>query len=120
MNFIRPAGILLATAFLTLSTNLLAGDSKDGSFELIIDDVTAATEGATLILGRIESGTVAVGDTVCVPVYGQDTPISTPVDAINHETMKVESAEKGWRVELFVKGVETDKVKGDGRVTSDC
>jgi len=120
MKVIRIANIALATAFLALGSPLMADEHGDGSFELIIQDVTAATNDGTLILGRIKSGNLSVGDTVCVKVYGQDAPVATPVVALNHETMKVDKAEKGWRVEVFVQGLDSSKVSNDGKLTSDC
>lgn len=120
MKFIRPAGMALATVLLACASPLAADEASDESFELIITDVTPANDNATLILGRIKTGSVSVGDDVCVPVFGQDAPSKVAVEALNHETMKVETAEKGWRVEVFVKGVETSKVNNDGKLTSDC
>lgn len=106
-------------AAIVISTSTYAKDSDDGAFKLFINDAQTVEDGGTAILGRVDAGSVSVGDTVCVPLNTGDS-VSQTVAAIEEFSKKLETATKGKMVKILVIGVNSDDVATDHYLNSDC
>ena len=114
-SFYQIAGTL---ATLVCSLSISAQVSADEGFSMKIMDVFAITGRGTVLTGQIATGSIVVGDPVCIPLTSGETA-ARKVDGIEMFRKILESAEKGQMVGLLV---EVDKklvVKG-AVMHSDC
>lgn len=111
----RISGILGLLLF-----SLPFGDraGADDGFSMKIMDAFAITGRGTVLTGQVASGSLAVGDTVCVPL--QDGGIAArTVDGIEMFRKLLERAEKGQMVGILVQVDNKQVAKGD-LLHSDC
>ena len=82
-------------------------------FRLTVDDVFVIRNRGTVLTGRVEAGTLHVGDTVQIN-GGQDVT----VEAIEKFRKKLDAATPGETVGLLVTGVDKGQVNRGDVVTS--
>lgn len=109
----------LLVAALAIPGTLAAKESDDGGFKLFIRDAQGVVGGGTEIFGRITSGSVSVGDTVCVPLNSGETE-ARKVEDIVEFSKKLETAEKGKSVHIVVSDVSPDDVRNDHYLDTAC
>lgn len=89
----------LVLAIFTMSISARAG--ADDEFSMKIMDVFNITDRGTVLTGKVDTGFVVVGDSVCVPLTNGETAART-IDGIEMFRKLVERAEKGQWVGLMV------------------
>jgi len=90
----------------------------DDEFSMKIMDVFSITGRGTVLTGQVAAGSLAVGDTVCVPL--QDGEIAArSVDGIEMFRKLLERAEKGQMVGILVQ-VDNKRVEKGAMLHSDC
>ncbi|MBN1584114.1 MAG: hypothetical protein JXA89_25615 [Anaerolineae bacterium] len=82
---------------------------SDLSFRLTVEDVFSIRGMGTVVTGRVDSGTLHVGDTV--EIVGQSTRQKTTVDRIEMFRKQVDQAETGDMVGVFLQGIERGQVQ---------
>lgn len=83
--------------------------STDPTFHMTVTEVFAITGLGTVAAGRIELGTIKVGDQVWL--RGADKPIKTGVAFIQAGPKGAKSANAGDTVGLVLRGVPVDRVQ---------
>ena len=85
---------------------------SDLSFRLTVEDVFSIRGLGTVVTGRVDSGTLHVGDTV--EIVGQSTRQKTTVARIEMFRKQVDQATVGDIVGVILQGIERDQVqRGD-------
>jgi translation elongation factor EF-Tu-like GTPase len=74
-------------------------------FRMTIEDVFAIRNRGTVATGRVESGTLRVGDTVQI-----DGTLEARVDAIEAFRKSIEAANVGDNIGVLLKGVEKSQL----------
>ena len=111
----RTAGMLALLLF-NLSFSAQAG--ADDGFSMKIMDAFAITGRGTVLTGQVATGSLEVGDTVCVPLQDGETAAQT-VDGIEMFRKLLERAEKGQMVGILVQ-VDNKLVEKGALLHSDC
>jgi elongation factor Tu len=84
----------------------------DSAFRMTIEDVFSIRGRGTVVTGRIEQGTISVGDTVQLERPGFSTTVV--VDGVETFRRSVKGAQAGDNVGLLLRDVSKDEVqKGD-------
>jgi translation elongation factor EF-Tu-like GTPase len=84
-----------------------------GSFGLTIEDVFSITGRGTVVTGRVQTGTVTVGEQVLISRAGQPL-VQVEVTGVEMFRKIVRTASAGDNVGLLLRGVERDQVaRGD-------
>lgn len=84
-----------------------------GSFGLTVEDVFSITGRGTLVTGRVQTGTVSVGEQVMLSRHGQPL-LQVEVTGVEMFRKTVRTAKAGDNVGLLLRGVKRDQVrKGD-------
>jgi len=85
---------------------------RDPSFQMTVQDVFAIRGRGTVVTGRIERGTVRVGDGV--EVSRQNGALKTLVTAVERFHKQLDEARAGDYVGVFLRDVDKDDVhRGD-------
>jgi translation elongation factor EF-Tu-like GTPase len=84
---------------------ILTGGSIGGTFRFTVEDVFVITGRGTVVTGRVEVGTVSVGD-VLEWVHPDGTARSTTVSAIEAFRKKLDTAGVGEMIGLLLRDVE--------------
>lgn len=111
----RVTGVLILLLF-NLPFGAQAG--ADDDFSMKIMDAFAITGRGTVLTGQVASGSLEVGDTVCVPMQNGETAAQT-VDGIEMFRKLLERAEKGQMVGILVQ-VDNKLVEKGAMLHSDC
>ena len=93
--------------------------SAADDLSMLIMDAFTITDRGTVLTGQIKSGSVSVGDTVCVPLTNGDTA-ARKVDSIDVSRETVERAEEGQNVAVLVQLIDKDLVEEEALLHSDC
>jgi len=96
----------------------VAADTKEGAFSMIIMDVISFTGPGTMLTGQVKSGSLVVGDTICIPLKNGKTAART-VDSVNRGSKLLERAEKGQIVGVNVL-IDEKLVKKGALLHSNC
>ena len=83
--------------------------STDPTFRLVVADVFAISGLGTVAAGRIELGTINVGDQVWL--HGSDGAVKTGIAFIQSGAKGVKTATVGDAVGLVLRGLSPDRVK---------
>jgi translation elongation factor EF-Tu-like GTPase len=84
-----------------------------GSFGLTVEDVFSITGRGTVVTGRVQTGTVTVGEQVLISRAGQPL-VQVEVTGVEMFRKIVRTASAGDNVGLLLRGVERDQVaRGD-------
>ncbi len=109
-----------------LSFCLLAGlgitspsEAKDPAFSMQVMDSFRITGRGTVLTGKIASGTLTVGDTVCVPMKSGEV-LTRTVDGIESFRKLLDKAEAGKNVGILVANVESKEVAVKAMLNGDC
>lgn len=82
-------------------------------FRMTVEDVFAIRNRGVVATGRVESGTLRVGDIVHI----NDGP-GIPVDAIEKFRKRLDEATVGENVGVLIKGIERDQLNRGDILTS--
>jgi elongation factor Tu len=107
---------MLALLLIPLSISANAG--ADDGFSMKIMDAFAITGRGTVLTGQVASGSLAVGDTVCVPLQDDEIAART-VDGIEMFRKLLDRAEKGQIVGILVQ-VDNKLVTKGALLHSNC
>ena len=99
------------------SATLPAEDSA-AAFTMTVLDVLKIAGGSLVLTGRIESGTVSTGDTVCLQGAAGGKTLS--VMGIESFNKILDSASAGKNVGLQFTGLTTDEVAAGDRLYAEC
>ncbi len=114
----RSLPAVLAIALCTLPSQFTA--AGDGDFSMPVQNAFVITGRGTVVMGRIESGAVSAGDTVCVPVLDGGLQPFT-VTSIERYRKLIERAETGDMVGLqLAEELASKRVEKGERVTGEC
>src|SRR5207237_10935010 len=84
-----------------------------GSFGMTVEDVFSITGRGTVITGRVQTGTVSVGEQVLISRAGQPL-LQVEVTGLEMFRKIVQNAKAGDNVGLLLRGVKRDQVaRGD-------
>ena len=84
-----------------------------GAFGMTVEDVFSITGRGTVVTGRVQAGTVSVGEQVLVSRAGQPL-LQVEVTGVEMFRKTVQTAKAGDNVGLLLRGVNRDQVlKGD-------
>jgi translation elongation factor EF-Tu-like GTPase len=111
----RVAGML---ALLLFSLSFSANAVADNGFSMKIMDVFAIAGRGTVLTGQVATGSVTVGDTVCVPLQNGETA-ALGVDGIEMFRKVLERAEQGQMVGILVH-VDKKQVEKGALLHGDC
>jgi elongation factor Tu len=92
--------------------------SASDDFAMQIMDVFTISGRGAVMTGQVSSGSISVGDTVCVPLKNGET-VARPVTGIEMFRKLLERAEKGQLVGLLV-DYDSKQIREDGQLHSDC
>ena len=112
----------LCSLSLTLAVSAAASApvlSDPDEFIMPIMDAFAITGRGAVMTGRVESGSVETGDTVCVPLVTGEV-LSRKVEGIELFRKELERAEAGQTVGILVSGVDIKQVKKGEQLTTNC
>jgi elongation factor Tu len=84
-----------------------------------IMDAFKITGRGTVMTGRVDTGSIAPGDAVCVPLTSGET-VAREVDGIERFRKMLERAEAGQFVGILVTGVDSKDVKKGESLHADC
>ena len=116
----RRYGVTWALA-MAMAANLLfprpVGAAED--FSMLIMDAFTITDRGTVLTGQIKSGSVSVGDTVCVPLTNGETA-ARKVGSLEMRREILERAEKGQIVGVLVQLIDRKLVGKAALLHSDC
>jgi elongation factor Tu len=111
----RTAGMLALLSFhLSISANAVADDG----FSMKIMDVFTITGRGTVLTGQVASGSLTVGDTVCVPLQGDEIAART-VEGIEMFRKLLDRAEKGQMVGILI-DIDKKLVEKGALLHGDC
>jgi elongation factor Tu len=82
-----------------------AADMEEGEFSMSIMDVFSIRDQGTILTGQVLSGSLVIGDVVCIPLKNGETAART-VEGIEMFRKLLDRAEKGQSVGVLV---EIDK-----------
>ena len=82
----------------------------DKPFLMPIEDIFSITGRGTVVTGRIEAGTIHVGDAVELVGFG-DAPRGTTVTGVEMFRKLLDQGEAGDNVGLLLRGIDKDEVK---------
>ncbi|MBV6396892.1 MAG: Elongation factor Tu [Anaerolineales bacterium] len=85
--------------------------STDPTFRMTIQDVFSIKERGTVLAGRIESGTIAVGDEIIVK--GRNSSKKAIVAGVEVRRKVTTSAQAGDEAGIRLKDIEEDVQQGD-------
>lgn len=108
----------LAMTSLIASSLVSEKASATDDFTMLVMDAFAITGQGTVMTGQIKSGSIYVGDTVCIPLTNGET-VGRPVTGIEMFRKQVESAEAGQLVGVLVE-VDRKLVSRETVLHSDC
>lgn len=108
----------MLTGVLSLPALGLASDLEVEEFGMSIMDVFTITGRGTVLTGQVKSGTIVVGDTVCIPLSNGETAART-VDGIEMFRKILDRAEKGQMVGLLIQ-VDKKLVEKGALMHGDC
>ncbi len=116
-----PQRILAAVA---LSAASIVGFSSSAhadadAFTMQIMDAFAISGRGTVMTGRVETGAIESGDTVCVPTTSGET-LSRKVEGIEQFRKIMDRAEAGQMVGILVTAVNSKEVEKGAELNSDC
>lgn len=95
-----------------------AGSLKAG-FSMTVADRFRIASGGVVITGTIDSGTIVVGDSICI--HSREAgAVSLTVTGIESFNKLLEEASAGDRVGLLVTGIELDAISAGDQVTESC
>lgn len=109
--------LLLITSF-TLAVQPVLAD-EGGSYSVQIYDAFKITGRGTVVAGRVKSGSVTVGDTLCIPLTSGDTQART-VEGIERFRKLMEQADEGQHAGFLVGELEAQLVAKGEVMTGDC
>ena len=95
-----------------------AQDTGDDSFSMRIMEVFTITGRGTVLTGQVLSGSVTVGENVCIPLLDGETAPRI-VEGIELMRKQLDRAEKGQIVGVLLQ-VDKKKVEKGGLLHSNC
>lgn len=108
----------MLTCVLSLPALGAASDLEVEEFSMSIMDVFTITGRGTVLTGQVKSGTIVVGDTVCIPLSNGETAART-VDGIEMFRKLLDRAEKGQMVGVLIQ-VDKKLVEKGALMHGDC
>jgi len=123
MTGTKPArrGLLIGLLAALLSVLAIsdAAEPGDEGFTMTIMDVFSITGRGVVMTGRVGSGVVEVGDTVCVPLESGDTA-AHEVMGLEMFRKQLESASAGQNVGVLIEGIDRKSVLKGGTLHAGC
>ena len=114
----RSKGIIAAVAI--AASSLVTGQVSAGDdFSMLIMDAFTITDRGTVLTGQIKSGSLSVGDTVCVPLTNGETA-ARKVDSLEMRREILARAEKGQIVGVLVQLIDRKLVEKEALLHNDC
>lgn len=107
---------VLASLVFTMSVSTLA--SPDDGFTMQVMDAFTIAGRGTVLTGKVKSGSIVVGDPVCIPLNNGETAARV-VNGIEMFRKILERAEEGQMVGLLLQ-VEKDQVDKGAMLHSNC
>jgi translation elongation factor EF-Tu-like GTPase len=108
---------------LFLSLLIVAAHPRPGAanedFSMRIMDVFAITGRGTIMTGKIATGVLNSGDTVCIPLVSGDMT-ARPVKGIEQFRKILEHAEAGQMVGVLVEGIDRKDIAKGENLHADC
>ncbi len=95
-----------------------AADTEKGEFSMSIMDVISFTGIGKMLTGQVKSGSLVVGDTVCIPLKNGESAARV-VDTIYRGTKIIDRAEKGQIAGLMV-SIDEKLVEKGALLHSNC
>lgn len=111
----RMTGVLASLVF---SMSVSAQASADADFTMQVADAFAIANRGTVLTGRVKSGSIVVGDPVCIPLNNGETAARF-IDGIELFQKHLERVEVGLNVGILLQ-VEEDQVKIGAMLHSNC
>ncbi|MBN1876966.1 MAG: hypothetical protein JXA33_22280 [Anaerolineae bacterium] len=94
------------------SSGPVSSISSDGAFRMTVEDVFTIKGRGTVVTGRVESGTIAVGD--AIEIHSVDGIMQTVVEGVEMFHKTVSRANVGDNVGILLRNVDKDGVhRGD-------
>lgn len=95
--------------FDTTVTDYQAVAASGGPFRLVVEDVFTITGRGTVVTGRVEAGSISVGDTVSV--HTDSAVITSRVGGVEAFRKQLTTAHAGENIGLILEGVSRADVK---------
>jgi len=112
--------ILFAVLAWTLATASSGAQPSDpDAFTMTIVDVFSITGRGIVMTGRVEAGSLVVGDVVCIPLTSGEA-VAREVTGIEMFRKLLERTEVGQNVGILVAEVDRKEVKKGERLHTDC
>ena len=98
-----------------------ADEAGDSAFSMTVMDAFKIAGKGVIITGRIDSGTVRTGDSVCLTAAKIGTRTLT-VEAVENFGRSLESAHQGDSVGILVNGVDKQDISrsGSDKLSASC
>ncbi len=116
-QFVNTQFLATLAVVASVSNFALAEDSE--AFSMKITDTSTIKDSGTLITGESATGSLEVGDTVCVPLIDTQK-LPKKVLAIDAIDAVVGDTEVGSAVGVLVEGIGAKEIKKGERLTTDC
>jgi elongation factor Tu len=117
MNSRKRLFALLAWILAAAAAEAQPGDLA--AFSMKIMDAFEIMGRGTVLTGRVDAGSLAPGDAVCVPLVSGQT-VARQVEGIEGFSKMLERAEVRQNVGILVTGVNSKDVKKGGNLLSGC
>ena len=112
----RAAGLACCAILLAAVAN---AEIREDDFSMTIMDVFTITGKGVVLTGQVETGTVEVGDWVCVPMLNGGSA-GRQVTGLEMFRKVLARAEAGDNVGVLVDGVERKQVAKKAELTAGC
>ncbi|MGA9573721.1 MAG: EF-Tu/IF-2/RF-3 family GTPase [Lysobacterales bacterium] len=110
---------LCLSIFATVGANADNEKSDNTSFSMKVMDVFSITGRGVVMTGRVATGILSVGDTICVPLVSGETS-ARPVEGIELFRKMLERAEAGQNVGILINGIDKESILKGGQLHGNC
>jgi translation elongation factor EF-Tu-like GTPase len=115
----KKISLFAVLAWTLVTTSAGAETSDPGAFSMKIMDAFAITGRGTVMTGRIDTGSIQTGDTVCVPLASGET-VASEVSGIELFRKMLDNAEAGQNVGILVTGINRKAIKKGAILHANC
>ncbi len=115
----RYAATLTALIFTCVPTWYSPALQADTGFSMKIMDAMSIAGGGTVVTGKVDTGSIGVGETVCVPLTS-GTSAGRTVGGIEQFSKLLERARAGQHVGILVRDVDEEVVSRGSNLTGGC
>ena len=119
MKMLIPNLVTIALCSAVVASIAAPAHADSDAFTMPIMDAFAISGRGTVMTGRVESGSIESGDTVCVPTTSGET-LSRRVEGIEQFRKIMDRAEAGQIVGILVTAVNSKEVEKGAELNSDC